>query len=109
MIALSVVVPLGVQLVFGVTMNLGYVLLSAAMPMVVGNMATVVTMTLIGLALSVFREAPIARDSCPERRPSSHVRLSFRNEENAENSNRVLGVWLTVSHDEAKAAEGPSL
>lgn len=109
LVALSVIVPLGLQAVLSVMQNLGYLLFSASMPMVVGNMAAVVTMTLIGLALSVFREAPIARDSCPERRPSSHVRLSFRNEENAENSSRVLGVWLTVSHDEAKAAEGPSL
>ena len=87
----------------------GYLLFSASMPMVVGNMATVVTMTLIGLALSVFREAPIARDSCPERRPISRVRLSLRNEEDAESSSHVLGIFLTVSHDEAKAAGGPPL
>lgn len=109
MIALSVVVPLGLQLVFSVMMNLGYVLVSATMPMVVGNLATVVTMGLIGLALSVFREEPIARTSGVVRRPVSCIKLSLQNEKDAQSGSRILGVSLMISRDETKAAEESSL
>lgn len=109
MVALSVAVPLGVQLVFSVMMNLGYVLCSATMPMVVGNMATVVTMGLIGLALSVFREESIARDNCSEKRSVSRVRMSFQNEKNIQSGRHVLGVSLIISRDEANIVEQSSL
>ena len=49
--------------VFSAMQNLGYVLFSASMPLVTGNLSTVVTMGLIGLALSVFRQEPIAREN----------------------------------------------
>lgn len=102
MVALSVVVPLGLQLAFSVMMNLGYVLVSATMPMVVGNLATVVTMGLIGLVLSVFREEPIARDCSQKQSPISRIRLSLQNEKNAQNGSCVLGVSLIISRDETK-------
>lgn len=63
LVALSVIVPLALQTVFSAMQNLGYVLFSASMPLVTGNLSTVVTMGLIGLALSVFRQEPIAREN----------------------------------------------
>lgn len=55
MLALAVVLTLGIQAVFSVVLNLGFVLWSAEFPLVVGNLHTVLDMGLIGLALSVFR------------------------------------------------------
>lgn len=57
LIALSVVLSLGLQAAASVMQNLGYVLFSASMPLIVGNLISVVDMTLIGLVLSVFRGA----------------------------------------------------
>ncbi|WP_455581325.1 permease prefix domain 1-containing protein [Dysosmobacter sp.] len=57
LIALSVVLSLGLQAAASVIQNLGYVLFSASMPLIVGNLISVVDMTLIGLVLSVFRGA----------------------------------------------------
>lgn len=59
---LAVVLTLGLQTLFSVALNLGFVLFSASMPLVVGNLQTVVDMALIGLALSVFRGDSIARE-----------------------------------------------
>lgn len=106
---LSVIVPLALQTVFSVMQNLGYILFSATMPMVVGNLATVVTMGLTGLALSVFREEPIARENSMERGTVSHIRLSLRNERDVQNGNHVLGVSLIISRDGTKTAENSSL
>ena len=80
LVALSVILPLGLQMLFSVMQNLGYILFSASMPLVTGNLPTVITMGLIGLALSVFREEPIARENSTERGSVSHIRLSLRNE-----------------------------
>ena len=79
------------------------------MPLVRGNLPTVITMGLIGLALSVFREEPIAREDSTERGSVSHIRLSLRNEKDVQNGARVLGVSLIISQDGTKAAEGSSL
>ncbi len=105
LVALSVILPLGLQMLFSVMQNLGYILFSASMPLVTGNLPTVVTMGLIGLALSVFREEPIARDSCPERKPVSKIRLSLQNERDARDGSRVLGVSITISRGETKVME----
>ncbi len=59
---LAVVLTLGLQTLFSVALNLGFVLFSASMPLVVGNLQTVADMALIGLALSVFRGDSVARE-----------------------------------------------
>ncbi|MCF2664641.1 FtsW/RodA/SpoVE family cell cycle protein [Oscillibacter valericigenes] len=109
LVALSVIVPLALQTVFSVMQNLGYILFSASMPLVTGNLPTVVTMGLIGLALSVFREEPIARENSLVHSSVSHIRMSLRNEKDVQNGDRVLGVSLVISRDGTKAAEGSSL
>lgn len=109
LVALSVIVPLALQTVFNVMQNLGYVLFSASMPLVTGNLPTVVTMGLIGLALSVFRQEPIARENSVAQGPVSHIRLSLRNEKDVQNGGRVLGVSLIISKGGTKAAKGSSL
>lgn len=60
--ALAVVLSLGLETLFSAVLNLGYVLFSAHLPLVVGNLHTVLDMALIGLALSVFRGGSILRD-----------------------------------------------
>ena len=109
LVALSVIVPLALQTVFSAMQNLGYVLFSASMPLVTGNLSTVVTMGLIGLALSVFRQEPIARENSVAQGLVSHIRLSLRNEKDIQNGDRVLGVSLIISLGETKAAKGSSL
>lgn len=60
--ALAVVLSLGLETLFSATLNLGYVIFSAHLPLVVGNLHTVIDMALIGLALSVFRGGGVLRD-----------------------------------------------
>nr|WP_325185518.1 permease prefix domain 1-containing protein [uncultured Oscillibacter sp.] len=62
LIALAVVLSLGLETLFSAALNLGYVFFSAHLPLVVGNLHTVIDMALIGLALSVFRGGGILRD-----------------------------------------------
>ena len=69
MLALSVILPMGLQAVFSVVLNLGFVLFSAQMPLMVGNVQTVLNLALIGLALSVFRGDSIARETAPKQVP----------------------------------------
>lgn len=108
LVALSVVLPLVLQTVFNVVQNLGYILFSAFMPLVTGNLPTIVTMGLIGLVLSVFREDSIAWEGSVGQSPAAHIRLSFQNEEDVQNGNHVLGVSLIISRDGTNAAEGSS-
>lgn len=61
-IVTAVVATLFIQALCSVAWNLGITLIGAAFPMVVGNLNTVINMSLIGLALSVFRGENIARD-----------------------------------------------
>lgn len=109
LVALSVIVPLGLQAVLSVMQNLGYLLFSASMPLVTGNLPTVVFMGLIGLAMSAFREDTIARTSGVARRPVSCIKLSLQNEEDVQNGSHVLGVSLIISRDGTKAVEKSSL
>ena len=62
LIALAVVLSLGLEALFSTALNLGFVLFYAHLPLVMGNLHTVVDMALIGLALSVFRGGSILRD-----------------------------------------------
>lgn len=69
--ALAVVLSLGLETLLSAALNLGYVFFSAHLPLVVGNLHTVIDMALIGLALSVFRGGGVLRDepAGEERRP----------------------------------------
>ena len=63
LLALAVVGTLAVQSVFAVVLNLGFVLFSAQLPLVTGNLHSVVDCALIGLALSAFRSETLLRDT----------------------------------------------
>ena len=63
LLALAVVGTLAVQSVFAVVLNLGFVLFSAQLPLVTGNLHSVVDCALIGLALSAFRSESLLRDA----------------------------------------------
>lgn len=62
LIALAVVLSLGLETLFSAALNLGFVFFSAHLPLVVGNLHTVIDMAIIGLALSVFRGGGVLRD-----------------------------------------------
>ena len=62
LVVLAVVLTLGFQTLLSAALNFGFVLFSASMPLVVGNLQTVADMALIGLALSVFRGDSVARE-----------------------------------------------
>lgn len=62
MVALAVVLALGTQTVSALALNLGFCVISAHLPLLAGNLHTVLDMAMIGLALSVFRGDSIARD-----------------------------------------------
>lgn len=53
---LAVVVPLLIRGIWAVIMNLGVVMLTVHFPLITGNMVMLTDMSLIGLALSVFRQ-----------------------------------------------------
>ena len=74
MLALSVILPMGLQAVFSVVLNLGVVLFSAQMPLMVGNVQTVLNLAMIGLVLSVFRGDSIVREPAPKREPRREKR-----------------------------------
>ncbi len=59
LLALTVGLTLGLQLALSAALNLGFVFASAHMPLVTGNLHSIVDMGLIGLALSVFRGASL--------------------------------------------------
>ena len=62
-IVLAVVLPLCIQALCATIWSLGYPLLSASFPLLIGNFSTVLTMGLIGLALSIFRSEKILQNS----------------------------------------------
>ena len=63
LLALAVVLTLAVQSAFAAALNLGFVLFSAQLPLVTGNLHSMVDCALIGLALSAFRSESILRDA----------------------------------------------
>lgn len=79
-VVLAVVLTLGLQTLFSAALNFGFVLFSAGLPLIVGNLQTVMDMALIGLALSVFRGDSIAREE-PEvplpRRKRLRIRFEY--------------------------------
>ena len=76
MVVLAVVIILGLQTLFSAALNVGFVLFTASLPLVVGNLQTVMDMALIGLALSVFRGDSIAREE-PSASPWRRFRIRF--------------------------------
>ena len=63
LLALAVGLTLAGQSAFAVALNLGFVLFSAQLPLVAGNLHSVVDCALIGLAQSAFRSESILRDT----------------------------------------------
>ena len=63
LLALAVAGTLAVQSAFAVVLNLGFVLFSAQLPLVTGNLHSVADCARIGLALSAFRSESILRDT----------------------------------------------
>ena len=61
-VVFAVVLTLSVQACCSVLWSLGFPVLDAAFPLVIGNLNTVIHLWLIGLALSVFRGEHIVRD-----------------------------------------------
>lgn len=60
--ALAVVMSLGLETLFSAALNLGFVMFSSHLPLIVGNLHTVLDLALIGLVMSVFRGGSILRD-----------------------------------------------
>lgn len=78
LLALAVLLPFGMQLSGGVVLNLGVVALSVHIPLLVGNLHTVLDMALLGLALSVLRGDPVGRlvDYTPPEMPGLRTVVS---------------------------------
>ena len=78
LLALAVLLPFGMQLSGGVVLNLGVVALSVHIPLLVGNLHTVLDMALLGLALSVLRGDPVGRlvDCAPLEMPGLRTVVS---------------------------------
>lgn len=77
LVALSVALAIGLRAVFSMVLNLGILVFGASYPFLGGNTFLVADMALIGLALSVFRGASIAREE-PEKPLRQRKRLRIR-------------------------------
>ena len=75
LIVIAVVMSLSVQAMISVVWNMGFALLSASFPLVIGNLNTVLNMGLIGLALSVFRGDSIARNTENSKKERQRIRV----------------------------------
>ena len=75
LIVIAVVTSLSVQAIISVVWNMGFTLLSASFPFIIGNLNTVLNMGLIGLALSVFRGDSIARNSGTRKKERQRIRV----------------------------------
>lgn len=61
MVSLAVVLSLGLRVVCSLALTFGYVLLGCGMPLLSGNLSTLLDMALIGLALSAFRREALSQ------------------------------------------------
>ena len=75
LIVIAVVMSLSVQAIVSIAWNMGFALLSASFPFIIGNLNTVLNMGLIGLALSVFRGDSIARNSENSKKERQRIRV----------------------------------
>ena len=79
LLVFAAVLLMSLQGIFSVVLNLGFVLFNAGMPLVMGNLQTVLNLALVGLVLSVFRGDAISREPMTERkRVSQRKRLRVR-------------------------------
>ena len=81
LVALSVALAIGLWTVFSMVLNLGVLIFGASYPLLGGNTFLVADMTLIGLALSVFRGSSIAREAPEEpvrRRKRLRIRVEYQ-------------------------------
>lgn len=78
-VVLAVAATLGLQTLSSLALNLGLLPLHASLPLVVGNVQTVIDMALIGLVLSVFRGESIGRGEPAEPlRPRKRLRIQVK-------------------------------
>lgn len=75
LIVIAVVMSLSVQAMISVMWNMGFALLGASFPFIIGNISTIFNMGLIGLALSVFRGDSIARNSENSKQERQRIRV----------------------------------
>lgn len=105
LLALAVLASLALQALGSIALNLGYVLCSVSMPLMVGNLAVVADLALVGLGLSIFREESIAREE-PAGEPRRRIRVEIGNE--VQNGKRIFGVSLILSESETKTVKQAS-
>lgn len=78
-VVLAVAATLGLQTLYSLALNLGFLPYHASLPLVVGNLQTVADMALIGLALSVFRGESIGREEPAEPlQPRKRLRIQVK-------------------------------
>lgn len=77
LIVIAVVMSLSVQAIASIAWNMGFALLGASFPFIIGNISTVFNMGLIGLALSVFRGDSIARNSENIKQERQKIRIKL--------------------------------
>ena len=75
LVVVAVVMSLSVQALVSVVWNMGFTLLSASFPLIIGNLNTTLNMGLIGLALSVFRGDSIARNTENSKKERQRIRV----------------------------------
>ena len=75
LMVIAVVVSLSVQAMLSIAWNMGFTLLGASFPLIIGNLNTILNMGLIGLALSVFRGDSIARNSANSKMEQRRIRV----------------------------------
>lgn len=95
MVALAVVTTLGLETIFSLVLNLFMVLWSAELPLLVGNLHTILSMGLIGLALSVFRGGAIGRDSAVKR-VFVPVGVHYKKWQNDQKNKKILSISLVL-------------
>ena len=75
LIVIAVVMSLSLQAILSIAWNMGFALLAAPFPLIIGNISTVLNMGLLGLALSVFRGDSIARNSENSKQERQRIRV----------------------------------
>ena len=94
LVVLAVALPLGLQIVLSLVLNSGVVLWNAELPLLVGNLQTVLHMGLIGLALSVFRGDAVVREDSRDRTYLPRRNCLAINWQNTQNDEKILTVSL---------------
>lgn len=77
LIVMAVILPLTMQAMLSTAWSLGFTLISAPFPLIVGNLTTVLNMGLLGLTLSVFRGDSIARNTENSKKERQRIRIKL--------------------------------